>query len=307
VTKVYLGGVDSASNQITRSGQVTIRKINIYAPRNDEDLLSAVTPRLDTSNGNSTPWPVGVEGAVFGGVPPSFNYGILPYTFALAPTSNPLPSGLTVDSSTGKPGGTPAGGSAGTYTGIVIRCTDSIGAYADWNYGTIDILPTVGSDWVLYIALTPSANVNHVTIYGLDFNEVRILADGVGTTNYIGFGYPPQMTIQASPDNGTTYLNTTGDYVLVGNDGTELASERLWLGGSGELWTDAYFLNWNATQPKVSYSSYNRANTPEYPGGYMPTTLALDTMSLYPVNSVFPGYIANFDGTGTIYVFVRNR
>src|SRR5580765_7040161 len=63
--------------------------------------------------------------------------GASPYTYSLA--SGTLPSGITLNSSTGAVSGTPAFESAGTYSGIVIRATDNVGATADLASFTLTI------------------------------------------------------------------------------------------------------------------------------------------------------------------------
>ena len=91
---------------------------------------------------SGTPVTTGTEyehgvGSSYTGFTVTASGGASPYTYSLA--SGTLPSGITLNSSTGAVSGTPAFESAGTYSGIVIRVTDNVGATADLASFTLTI------------------------------------------------------------------------------------------------------------------------------------------------------------------------
>lgn len=65
----------------------------------------------------------------------NFSGSDLPFTYTLQ--SGTLPSGTTLNASTGEISGTPD--TITDYTGIIVRCTDNSGDFADTNTFAIDI------------------------------------------------------------------------------------------------------------------------------------------------------------------------
>jgi Concanavalin A-like lectin/glucanases superfamily/Putative Ig domain len=91
---------------------------------------------------SGTPVTTGIEyehgiGSIYAGFTATASNGTTPYTYSVL--SGTLPSGITLNSSTGAVSGTPAFQSAGTYSGIVIRVTDNVGATADLAPFTLTI------------------------------------------------------------------------------------------------------------------------------------------------------------------------
>src|SRR5580765_5079945 len=91
---------------------------------------------------SGTPVTTGTEyehgvGSSYTGFTVTASGGASPYTYSLA--SGTLPSGITLNSSTGAVSGTPAFESAGTYAGIIIRVTDNVAATANLAPFTLTI------------------------------------------------------------------------------------------------------------------------------------------------------------------------
>jgi len=111
------------------------------------DAIVEAATATDTQAGTmlsitGTPATTGTEyehgvGSTYAGFTVTASGGISPYTYSVA--SGTLPSGITLNSSTGAVSGTPAFESAGTYSGIVIRATDNIGAIANLASFTLTI------------------------------------------------------------------------------------------------------------------------------------------------------------------------
>jgi Putative Ig domain/Concanavalin A-like lectin/glucanases superfamily len=89
-----------------------------------------------------TPVTTGIEyehgiGSTYAGFTVTASGGTLPYTYSIL--SGTLPSGITLNSSSGVVSGTPAFESAGTYSGIVIRVTDGAAVTANLGSFTLTI------------------------------------------------------------------------------------------------------------------------------------------------------------------------
>jgi hypothetical protein len=81
----------------------------------------------------------GKEGSVYSSATKTGGGSGSGYAYALA--SGTLPSGVTVNTSTGSIAGTPAAGSAGTYAGISVSVTDSLGNTATTTPFTLVVAP----------------------------------------------------------------------------------------------------------------------------------------------------------------------
>lgn len=90
-----------------------------------------------TVNFTPDPPPAGTVNLVYAGIVSHFHRGKPPRVFSLA--SGSLPNGLTLNSSTGAIAGTPT--QAGTFPGLVIRCTAANGNTANTAPFAIIIAP----------------------------------------------------------------------------------------------------------------------------------------------------------------------
>jgi hypothetical protein len=82
-----------------------------------------------------TPVTTATAGAAYAGFTVTATGGTVPYTYSVA--SGTLPTGITLNSSSGAVAGTPT--VAGAYAGIVIRVTDNVSATADLASFTITV------------------------------------------------------------------------------------------------------------------------------------------------------------------------
>ena len=82
-----------------------------------------------------TPVTTATAGVAYAGFSVTATGGVVPYAYSVA--SGSLPSGITLNSSTGAVAGTPT--VAGAYAGIVIRATDAASATADLASFTITV------------------------------------------------------------------------------------------------------------------------------------------------------------------------
>jgi hypothetical protein len=119
---------------------------------------------------SGTPVTSAVEASAYAGFTVSASGGTAPFTFSVV--GGALPAGLSLNASTGVVSGTPT--TVGTQTGIVIRATDSLGAFA--NLAAFQI--AVGAR--LSIAGTPSQNAT----IGVAYSFTPTTAGGAGAKTF---------------------------------------------------------------------------------------------------------------------------
>ena len=85
---------------------------------------------------SGTPVTTATEGVAYAGFTVAASGGTAPYTYSIF--AGALPSGITLNTSSGAVAGTPT--TAGTYSGIVIRVTDAASATANLASFTITVL-----------------------------------------------------------------------------------------------------------------------------------------------------------------------
>ena len=85
-----------------------------------------------------TPVTTATVGVAYAGFTVTATGGTAPYTYSVA--SGSLPSGITLNASSGAVSGTPT--TAGSYAGIVIRVTDNVSATANLASFTITVAST---------------------------------------------------------------------------------------------------------------------------------------------------------------------
>ncbi|MCO5306562.1 MAG: Ig-like domain repeat protein [Microthrixaceae bacterium] len=136
--------------------------------------------------------------------------GTGPYTWSMAPGSGALPSGLSLNATTGEISGTPAAGSGGTYSNLVFRVKDSTNATSD----SIPLTLNVGAAPLIQgqaeVTFTP----------GVD-NAFWVYAGGLPAPSLSVSGALPSGVTFTDQGNGsgtfagTPPVGTSGDYPLV--------------------------------------------------------------------------------------------
>jgi hypothetical protein len=204
-----------------------------------------------------TPVTTGTEyehgvGSTYAGFTATASGGTSPYTYSVA--AGTLPSGITLNSSTGVVSGTPGFQTAGAYAGIVIRVTDNLGATADLAAFTL----TIAYKDPYY------SNVNLL----LDYDA----ADGnaVFTDQKSGGG----MTVggNAQHDTGITPLYGTSTFLFDGSvDQLSFADDARWTIGAVNFTLDFtarpttvtgthfWFAHW-FNSPQLGWALYQNAN-----------------------------------------------
>jgi hypothetical protein len=172
-----------------------------------DDVIVSTSPipmlAADVASNNlaivtSSPLPAGTQSVAYSQTIQAVN-GSTPYSWGLAPGSNPLPAGLSLNSGTGVLSGTPT--TAATYT-PTIRVTDSVAATSDQAYSitinasssaptitTTSPLPagTVGTAYSQTIAATGGTapytwTITSGSIPGLSLNSSTGVLSGTPTT-----------------------------------------------------------------------------------------------------------------------------
>lgn len=171
---VYMGVVDATGNSLSTA---YIRKMEIWPAQSQADLriLSASgialsidgAPLADAMNGLAY---VGFSVAAHGGKPD--------YAFSIA--SGSLPPGLSLDSASGAVSGTPT--TNGTYSGIVIRVTDSLGATADLAAFTITVRDFIISKTAEASGSTAAGSIDFGTLdFGIAAGD-RVIAVAIASS-----------------------------------------------------------------------------------------------------------------------------
>jgi len=133
-----------------------------------------------------TPVTVGSQGAPYTGATPVAQYGTAPYTYSLA--SGTLPTGLTLNPSTGVISGTPT--TVQTQTGIVLRVTDAALATADSTAFQITIgvaqqvVVESSTDSFSATDVTAASIVLPATINAGDLLVIPVAVDGNATLTW---------------------------------------------------------------------------------------------------------------------------
>lgn len=149
-----------------------------------------------------------------------------------------------------------------------------------------------GGGWTFVTSVTPSASPNQ-DFTGLSaYNEIMIFMKTVrGSPDF-------NMVIQVrvSTDNGSTFLNSSGDYVslsaaMVETNTASMNMHNTSANGFKTGWR--IISNFNTTRSKNSWS-------PQEGGSYLiPTTTALNAVRVLTSTGL------DFDTTGTIYIYGR--
>lgn len=133
----------------------------LVAPARAAHLLAAINASVATPLSISgTPVTTASQNVAYTGFSATAANGTAPYTYSLF--AGTLPTGLTLNSSTGAVSGTPT--VVETQTGIVIRATDALGAHAD--LASFQIAVTVAVSIVIE-SITPSVLATDQTAYNI--------------------------------------------------------------------------------------------------------------------------------------------
>lgn len=242
---------------VTKSAMLPHAYLNWLSLR-DANVAGTMVNMLQPTPGiviSGMPVTTGIEyehgvGSTYAGFTVTASGGTAPYIYSVV--SGTLPSGITLNSSTGAVSGTPAFQSAGTYSGIAIRATDNVGATADLAAFTLTILykdPYYSSTKLL---------IDHDAVDGsTTFTDASAAARGNATvvgntqhdtgvsppygTSWIMFGGVSDMLrFGDSADWNLGTQNFTIDVVVRPNN---LTGTRFWLG----QWESSPNLNfvWN--------------------------------------------------------------
>ncbi|MDG4902782.1 MULTISPECIES: Ig domain-containing protein [unclassified Mesorhizobium] len=164
-----------------------VRSIILYPPQ-ATPLLAAGTPVPDAMVGLAYSAQMSATG------------GTVPYTFSIA--SGTLPSGLSINSSTGEISGTPSG--TGVSSGIVLRVTDADGSTDDLPSFTI----TVRNTLVRLVDQKNNMGAATFTLTGVNFgpatgrSAIAIVATGAGVSHSVD-----AMTIGGDAASGQKTIN----------------------------------------------------------------------------------------------------
>ena len=154
---------------------------------------AAAGPPLSISG---TPVTTATAGTAYAGFTVTASGGTPPYTYSVA--SGSLPTGITLNSSSGVVSGTPS--SAGTYASIVLRATDAVSATANLAAFTITV---ASAAWTPAIWLSVRAWYQMNLLTGSNGSTITSVTDSSGNGFILtNVGTP---TLAAAHQNG---LNT---------------------------------------------------------------------------------------------------
>ncbi|MCU1349813.1 MAG: hypothetical protein JWO56_2843 [Acidobacteria bacterium] len=145
--------------------------------------------------------------------------------YAYSVSSGALPAGVTLSSSSGLVSGSPNAGAEGTYSGIVFRVTDSLGATADVALDTFVIGPS-GT------ALTISSPADSAPSTGGGYSQKFTGTGGTGSGyvySKISGAFPPGVTLNTATGLVSGTVTTPGAYaytIRVTDSGSHVADSR---------------------------------------------------------------------------------
>lgn len=244
-----------------------------------------------------SPVTTATEGVAYTGATPSTSGGTAPYTYSIH--AGALPTGFSLDTSTGVISGTDSG--TETQTGIVLRVTDNVGATVDSSSFSI----TVSADSADYTAFMARANAL-VTVDAGHISKYRALINGLNSD--FGGALATKLDAlyvfktQASPSNGLALLNLVQNAYDVTQHGCSFTADSGFTGVAASTtdYLDTGFNPTTAASPKFlqDSASYGVVIVGSDQGGTVLQVMGEGASSSF--NHIFPRY-----GSGDNHAYFR--